>query len=336
MSYSFKLTLRGNFWDIYIYMEYLYLVTYDNELLICNWKKLKELNISEISENDLEKYSISRYSLQMQDLNSDICIANKKIYLSNNYGLFLKQIDSIEDGNFEKILDYQSFSLTTNGLGYVTMSCGNEGLFELGPNIFDSKGKWIKDVDKKIFKISSNHSTMCNYYGDKLYNFSYTDDAEFYYFDQINTFKKNNPQKFSEKEIFNQNQIRDIYDTNLKEKKISWFHDNKIYRIINNRQIEVVKLKKEENFIIFEPSYIMNFQSWKGKILTGISSKFGVIVECENALVVSFEENNFLNIAGEITKYRTYPNSKAYQNHLHVVLDDRIEIYQFYNNTSRI
>ena len=36
-----------------------------------------------------------------------------------------------------------------------------------------------------------------------------------------------------------------------------------------------------------------------------------------------------MTIPGPITRWRVYPRSMNYENHLHVILDDRIEIYSF-------
>jgi hypothetical protein len=74
----------------------------------------------------------------------------------------------------------------------------------------------------------------------------------------------------------------------------------------------------------------MRFQGWKGEILSGLSTPFGIVVECEYALVVSFSSSSFINIAGDVIKWRVFPNSKQYLNDLHVIFDDYIEIYCFY------
>lgn len=329
MSTHSKLTLQGNFWDVNIYKNRLYLITYENELLVYNWSKLQESDIQEIDETSLEQYLIHRYEYKTDDLPSDICITGNKIYLSDNKGLhFLKTNDFHSDPLF-KIWDNKSFSLNTNGFGKIAMSCGNEGLFELLPEDYYQYHRYsLPMIDRNIYCISKSHSTMTNYYNNKLYNFSSVNEAEFYLL-HINR----KLERFSEKDIFYKNEEQGFLENNPNDRKISWLHHNEIYRIINDREIEVTKIRVNRNLTTFEPSYIMTFQPWKGKILTGISSEFGVIVECEYALVISFSANQFLNIPGEVTKYRIYPHSKAYKNHLHVILDDRVEIYRFFKES---
>ncbi|HRX96433.1 MAG TPA: hypothetical protein P5514_05765, partial [Bacteroidales bacterium] len=59
---------------------------------------------------------------------------------------------------------------------------------------------------------------------------------------------------------------------------------------------------------------------------------FGNIIECENALVIAQSDGNTFTIPGPITRWRVYPRSLNYENHLHVILDDRIEIYSFHHD----
>ena len=61
----------------------------------------------------------------------------------------------------------------------------------------------------------------------------------------------------------------------------------------------------------------------------GTTTYFGNIIECENALIVIQSDNDSFTIEEPITRWRVYPRSKNYENHLHVILDDRIEIYSF-------
>ncbi len=86
------------------------------------------------------------------------------------------------------------------------------------------------------------------------------------------------------------------------------------------------KDKGEEQFTQLQN---LNLQAWKGKVIGGGTSYYGTIVECENALVVLLSNGQTKTIEGPITRWRVYPRSKNYQNHLHVIKDDRIEIYSF-------
>ena len=91
--------------------------------------------------------------------------------------------------------------------------------------------------------------------------------------------------------------------------------------------------EKDENY--FSKKNVFQFQAWKGKIIKGGNAYFGTIIECENAIVVLTGEKEFFNIPGSATRWRVYPRSFNYENHLHVIKDDRLEIYSFNNDYFR-
>jgi hypothetical protein len=76
----------------------------------------------------------------------------------------------------------------------------------------------------------------------------------------------------------------------------------------------------------------IDLKEWKGRVIGGGSAHFGNIVECENALVVVQSDGNTFTIPEPVTRWRVYPRSLNYENHLHVILDDRLEIYSFHHD----
>ena len=62
------------------------------------------------------------------------------------------------------------------------------------------------------------------------------------------------------------------------------------------------------------------------------SATFGVVVEHEDGLSIVESDDVQSEIAGPITKWRTYPRAINYENHLHVIKDDFVEIHAFYGD----
>jgi hypothetical protein len=116
--------------------------------------------------------------------------------------------------------------------------------------------------------------------------------------------------------------------------KLSWGAQDKIYRAVNGG-FEIVRFDnytdKDEKSMFTEKRKI-NLSSWKGDVISGGVAYFGVIIECENALVIALSNGKNYTIKGPITRWRIYPRSINYENHLHVILEDRIEIYSFNND----
>lgn len=71
---------------------------------------------------------------------------------------------------------------------------------------------------------------------------------------------------------------------------------------------------------------------WKGQVISAKVASFGVIIECENAIVVlrsDDEPPSTSTFLGEPVNWRIFPRSKHYENQLHIIYEDRIEIISF-------
>ena len=318
-----KIRIEGDFWDTFVYMGKLYLWTYEKQLIICNWNKIIEdyiyyQTIFVIEYEDLiERYLLNILDTPFNELSADIQITNRKIYGTTNSGIYFTKIQ----GNLsekEKIWDNSAFSLNISGRGQLSISAGSDGLFEYDEKYNEFLG--LRYIEKNIAQVSESHSSNAIYSNYNIYNNSEIGSSELESFKISANFRRKFYKRFSEEEIFGEI-----------NNKPSWIHKNQIYRIINGNEIEVKSINniKNNNFNNVE---IMRFQEWKGNILSGLSTNFGIIFECDNALVVSFADKTFINIQNiddEITKWRIFPNSKAYINDLHIVFDDYIDIYRF-------
>ena len=69
-----------------------------------------------------------------------------------------------------------------------------------------------------------------------------------------------------------------------------------------------------------------------GRPIGGGSATFGAVVEFDDELIVVSSEEEQARIEGPVTRWRLYPRSMNYENHLHVIFDDRIEILAFYRD----
>ena len=80
---------------------------------------------------------------------------------------------------------------------------------------------------------------------------------------------------------------------------------------------------------ILEPLEDIQLAAWKGAIVSGAVALFGVVVECENAIVVAQSDGTVTTLPDEPVNWRVFPRSKHYENQLHVVYSDHLEIYSF-------
>jgi len=74
---------------------------------------------------------------------------------------------------------------------------------------------------------------------------------------------------------------------------------------------------------------IIKLSEFKGDVVSGRTALFGTIIECDNALVIVPSEGPQFTLSGEPVNWRIFPSSKHYENHLHIIYEDRIEIFSF-------
>lgn len=289
-----------------------------------------------IKKDKIQDFIYKIQASPFKDLTSDLEIFNKKIYAATDEGFFSSTAHRSLNEKYlvssrpQKLWDNKLFSINASGFGQISLSGGDTGLYEYNNNE-ENIVQELKKVDTKIIQISESHSTFSNYSFISLYNSSTIGNAELELFNWNNSnqiFNSNKyirkfSKKYTEKQIFG----------NSTQKGLSWGLQDKIYRANDEGGLEVVSFNnndEDENY--FSNVNKIHLQKWKGKVIGGGVSHIGTIVECENALVILHNNNDFTNISGSVTKWRTFPRAKNYFNQLHVIKDNYLEIYAFYND----
>ena len=274
--------------------------------------------------------------------------------------------------NASHLWDCPLLSLKISTSGRISLSAGSEGLFEYPQHnsehleiIYNNN---FHKIDNSVYQISTNHSLYSDWNFSSIYNSSDINNS----FLAVFNLEKNTNETYDEIEsedfideddssnkkrykytnkihfqkIINDNEIFSNHNGN---NKLSWGNADKIYKASNNgidvvhfNQFNVKYMSNNDlydlngNHQILTNKQHIEFLPWKGQIIAGNAAYFGTIVECENAIVVLYDTLNdnydSLTIQGPITKWRIYPRSIRYENHLHIILSDRVEIYSFNND----
>ncbi len=66
-----------------------------------------------------------------------------------------------------------------------------------------------------------------------------------------------------------------------------------------------------------------------GPVISAALATFGTVIEFEDGLVVLRSDDEHTVIRGEPVNWRVFPRSKHYANHLHIIYDDRLEVWSF-------
>lgn len=128
---------------------------------------------------------------------------------------------------------------------------------------------------------------------------------------------------------------KDLYFENLifndSVGMLSWALNGYIYKAVEGG-LESVKFTQrlmQKDYSPFSNAKFIPFQAWKGRIINAGDSSFGVLIECEYALVIMNNENDYINIQGPIARWRVFSEQEKYKKLLHVILEDKISIYSF-------
>jgi hypothetical protein len=306
------------------------------QLLMQKIKRLEEYNL-QFELDQMDKFLIGCQDVPAGVLPTDTEIYSNKLYFATDEGFYSCDVHKPKSRkypvgkNADKLWDCNLLSIRANKYPQLALSGGNEGLFEynIAPESFDdTKLNVVEDHcdGGKIYQISDRHSTYANYVFSSIYNTSYVSNSFLATF----AWNKAEQKKRNFENIVDGNKI---FQDKEKTNYISWGIQDKIYRAKKNG-FEIIKYNPfiedgEYGDGQFTRLHDIDLQAWKGEVISGGTAYFGNIVECENALIVITSDNKTITIPGPITQWRVYPRSFNYENHLHVILDDKIEIYSF-------
>lgn len=327
--------LDGN----YLYKSSLIELFKDEDFKDLLLKKFKEIEnpTFELSIIELEKFIFGQQETPTGILPTDTEIYSNKLYFINENGLFSGSAHRAKSEKYpvsskpSKLWDCNLLSLKANKYPQLALSGGDEGLFEL--NMASSLPSNLERIEKKspIFQISKKHSSFSNYSYLNIYNTSLVEDSFLATF-KWNMSKDNNNKEKPLRDYDSYINDKTIFDVKNKKHFVSWGIEDKLYKATEGG-FEIIKINNYANADRGEKQFkrlkTVNFNAWKGNVINGGTTYFGNIVECENELVIIQSDSKILIIPGPITKWRIYPRSMNYENHLHVILDDRIEIYSF-------
>jgi hypothetical protein len=335
-----KIALTFSFLDgNYLYKTSLIELFKDSDFKKLLLKKFKrvESKTFEITEKKLAKFLIGEQETPTGILPTDTEIYGNQLYFIHEKGLYSGSAHRAKSEKYPvssrptKLWDCNLLSIKANKYPQIALSGGDEGLFEL--NTSRAQPENLKKIEsrKPIYQVSEEHSSFSNYSYLNIYNTSLVKDSFLATFkwDNLNSLigqsdiTRNFESKLTDKTIFK---------SKSKQHFVSWGIADKIYKA-RNGGFEIIKYNnyanEEKGEKKFQKLTSINLQAWKGKVTNGGSAYFGNIVECENALIVILSDNQIITIPGPITRWRAYPRSMNYENHLHVILDKSIDIYSF-------
>ncbi|WP_294290846.1 hypothetical protein [uncultured Chryseobacterium sp.] len=296
-----------------------------------------------VTEKSLSKFIIGQQITPKNIIPTDTEIYSNILYFINDDGFFSASANRAKSEKYlvssrpKKLWDCNLYSIKANKYPQIALSGGDDGLFEY--NISNSKPDNLKKIERNIFRISENHSSYSNYTYLNIFNTSLVDKSYLAmfkwdideqikspFFQTFNLNSKNFSRNFDH--ILSS---EEIFQHKVTESSLSWGIDDKI-NLISDSKFEIIKCNyfanPEKGQKMFNKIY-SNDINISGELVNSGSCYFGNIIETTNGLYILLSNGANYTINKEITRWRIYPRSKNYENHLHVILDDKIEIYSF-------
>ena len=368
-----KIIIPGNFWDIQIYRDRLYLWDMDGGLSTYNWDESFESLLMAHEDQKLAiKCAFSRGDYLYNE-NFDLIFNDSefKQLLQNKFHNAPREIElSLEmrakqENPFKElpidseIYNSQLYALTSSGLLSATahrksekypvsskpvkqwdaylqsiransntlaLSGGSEGLFEYAikeRNIYSAD---FFKPETDITQLSSKHSLYSTWAFSSIYSSSDVGNSYLianYWETQYGQTQLRHGSLFDDNDIFSE----------VQQGALSWAENEKIY-LIDNSRIKVINFNQSQvapdsDNSPFHEVTTQNIELENQDVVMADTAQYGTIIEDMNGLTVYRSDGQLFRIDEPITRWRIYPRSKRYENHLHVILDDRIEIYSF-------
>ncbi|QOR65102.1 hypothetical protein IM538_14820 [Cytobacillus suaedae] len=327
-----EVSIEGDFWDYLFKDNLIYLWSFNGDICIYNWDhivldltinnnnvSIYQLLQNKISRNlfklinrnlrfnltldDIEPYRINKFDTPFKQLPISVGTYKDNFYAILDNGLYKAKQLNKSDSDIERLWDSKLFNFNIGKDGKIALAGGTEGLFEHFIN------------QQQTVHVSKKHSTLTYWNKEGIYSSSAKNESYLAILDQNKNNNRDNIE-IAEEDIFLQKVIHG---------GISWSSNKHFYRVFDQNKLEEVKFthfgKKDK-----KSSKVIEFASWKGRLLSGGNASFGNVIECENALVVLYNNNDVENIPGDIVTWKVFNNNPYYLNHLGIVFEDKISI----------
>ena len=332
------LPLRYGFQDgRYLYRQSVQQIFVDDEfkeLLSKKYNKASKTNHVAL-ESDVDCCLIGKQDSPSGRLPIDTEIYNSNLYYSTDEGFYKTTAHRPITAKYMvstkpiKIWDGKAISIVANDYPQMALSAGSDGLLEY--SLSNSvRSLSLKKVEPNLYKVSDKFSLYSNYVYESIFSSSRQGGSYISLF----KFEKYKDEYYGKERLY-RNYDREMeeceFDTceESNEGTLCWGIQDKIY-IASSKKVKVLKYNKwnKEGDVRMHTIETKN-NKCDSMMVKGGATIFGNIIEYEDGLLVMRSDGKNTWIPGEITRWRVYPRSLNYLNHLHVVLDDRIEFYSF-------
>ena len=289
-----------------------------------------------IEEKQRKEASLGQQENLFPFPHADSTIYSRRLYVSSQSGVFSASCNGQTkypvSTRVQKLWDGSVLALEASH-GSLALAAGEEGLWEYDlstvgeggsqDSLLSSPFSRRSDSETPLRSLAEQHCSECQWAFYSIYGSSLNGPGVLAVRHRTRE-ESDTPGQFerliSEKEIFpdSENPVG-VY---------SWAAQDKICQAANG-SIRVAKYQPWDQEAPIKRLGSLSLERHGEAIVSAKVALFGTVVELDSGLVVISSNGETFSIDSEPVSWRVFPRSRHYENHLHIIYDDRLEVLSF-------
>ena len=278
----------------------------------------------ELSRQEIDRTAVGRQDNLFPFPHADSEIYNRRLYVSSRAGVFAASCGgSTKYPVSTSIARLSEMPVSAVRASYrsLALAAGEEGL-------------WQYDLDdfrdgSRTERVASQHCSECQWAFHSIYGSSSTGAGIL-----ASYLKRRERTEWTEREEWRRTLDRVIPDSEIfadfenPDGEYSWAAQDKICQAANG-SIRVAKYEPWNEKSPLRRLGVLPLARHGEAVVSAKVALFGTVVELDSGLMVICSDETILDVCDEPVSWRVFPRSRHYENHLHVIHDDRLEVLSF-------
>ena len=287
----------------------------------------------EVDKNQIQRASSGQQDNKFPFPHTDSTIYYNRLYVTSQSGIFEATCDGSTDPpvstNIEELWGGPGLALGA-AYGSLAIAAGEEGLWE-----YALRGEfgWLNMYKENPRCITQQHCSESQWAFHSIYGSSFNGSGVLASYEKDESNSEGHKYRKFDKLVSDQEIFSDFeeQDSEMKGPAVyySWAAQDKICQATNG----IIRVAKYQPYskkeIPIKRFGSLELGDYYGEVVSAKVALFGTIIECDSGLIVLTSDEGRYFIPGEAVSWRVFPRSRHYENHLHIIYDDRLEVHSF-------
>ena len=292
------------------------------EIMRRRFHSLSETPI-ELGRREIEGTTLGRQANRFPFPHSDSEIYHRHLYVSSRSGVYAASCGSTKHpvSTRVELLSEMPVSAVRASYRTLALAAGEEGLWQYSLDGLADRSR--------PERVTGHHCSECHWAFHSIYGSS-SEGAGV-----LASYRKHKePSEWTGHKEWHRTLDRVIPDADVfsdfeePDGEYSWAAQDKICQAANG-SIRVAKYEPRNEQAPLRRLGILPLARDGEAIVSARVALFGTVVELDSCLVVIGSDDETFDVCGEPVSWRIFPRSRHYENHLHVIHDDRLEVLSF-------